>query len=92
MEFANNKIIGKGGSSSIVKVATRWLNGAQTSNPKAIAEVKLYNNNTGFDNFPDYTFSDRTRYFEPTTATLFEGNTDSKGNFEFECHFYDTCI
>lgn len=83
MEFANDKIIGKGGSSSIVKVATRWLNGAQTSNQKAIAEVKLYNNNTGFDNFPDYTFSDRTRYFEPTTATLFEGNTDSKGNFEF---------
>lgn len=83
MEFANDKIIGKGSQGSNVKVATRWLNGAQTSNQKAITEVKLYSNHTGFDNYPDYTFSDRTKYFEPATATLFEGNTDSNGNFEF---------
>lgn len=86
MEFANEKIIGKGCQNSNVKVTSRWLNGAQISKQKAITEIRLYNNNSGFDNYSDYTFSDRSRYFEPTTTTLFDGNTDTSGNFEFDTH------
>lgn len=83
MEFPNEKIIGEGVSSAPVKVATRWLNGAQTANQKAVTEVRLYNGNSGFSTFPDYTFSDKSRYFEPMTETLFDGTTDGSGNFSF---------
>ncbi len=83
MQFPNDKIIGEGVSDSPVKVNTRWLNGAGSSNQKAITEVKLYNNNAGFPEFPDYTFSDKSRYFEPATENLFDGTTNSEGQFSF---------
>lgn len=83
MEFPNEKIIGTGIPGSTINVNTRWLNGAQTSGQKAITEVKLYNGNQGFPNFPDYSFSDKSKYFEPHTETLFEGQTNSQGSFSF---------
>lgn len=83
MEFPNEKIIGKGVSTSPVKVATRWLNGAHTSNQKAITEVRIVNRNSGFSEFPDYTFSDQSKYFEPASETLFDGTTNANGNFSF---------
>lgn len=83
MEFPNDKIIGKGVSTAPVKVNTRWLNGAKTSNQKAITEVRLYNGNSGFKTFPEYTFSDRSKRFEPVTETLFDGTTNSEGSFSF---------
>lgn len=90
MEFANDKIIGKGVSTAPVKVSTRWLNGAQTSNQKAITEVKMYNGNSGFNTFADYAFSDKSRYFEPVNETLFDGSTDSEGNFSFNINRLET--
>lgn len=83
MEFPNDNIIGKGVSTAPVKVKTRWLNGAATSNQKAITEIRLYNNNGKFTAFPDYTFSDKSKYFEPVTETLFDGNTNAEGSFSF---------
>ena len=90
MEFPNDNIIGTGVSTSPVKVTTRWLNGASTSNLKAITEVKLYNSNSGFSAFPDYTFSDKSKYFEPATETLFDGTTDGEGNFSFSLNKIET--
>lgn len=83
MDFPNEKVIGEGVSTAPVKVNTRWLNGAQTSNQKAITEIKLYNGNSGFSTYPDYSFSDKSRYFEPTTETLFDGTTNATGSFSF---------
>lgn len=83
LEFPNDKIIGKGVSTAPVNVSTRWLNGAPTSRQKAITEVRLYNTNKGFSEFPDYTFSDKSRYFEATTETLFDGTSNSDGSFSF---------
>lgn len=83
MEFPNDKIIGEGISESPVKVSTRWLNGASTSNQKAVTEVKLYNANAGFSEFPEYTFSNKAKYFEPTTESLFDGTTNGAGQFSF---------
>lgn len=83
LEFPNDKVIGKGTDGSTVKVATRWLNGAPTSHQQAIAEVRLTNRNAGFSEFPDYTFSDRSKYFEPTGETLFEGTSGADGSFSF---------
>ncbi len=83
MEFPNDNIIGKGISETPVKVNTRWLNGASTSNQKAITEVKLYNGNAGFPEFPDYTFTNKSLYFEPATETLFDGTTNGTGAFSF---------
>lgn len=83
LHFPNEKIIGAGISASPVKVSTRWLNGAPTSNLKAITEVRLYNSNGGFPEYPDYTFTDKSRYFEPNTETLFDGKTDASGDFSF---------
>lgn len=84
MEFANEKIIGTGVSKSPVKVTTRWLHGAATSNLKAITEVKLYNGNSTPGTFTGYAFSDKSRYFEPVTETLFDGQTDGEGNYSFD--------
>lgn len=81
MDFPNDKIIGIGVSTVPVRVNTRWLNGALTSNQKANTEIKLYNGNNGFSSYPDYTFTDKSRYFDPTTATLFDGTTNSEGSF-----------
>lgn len=83
MNFPNEKIIGKGVSTAPVKVATRWLNGAPTANLKAITEVRLYNSNAGFPEYPDYTFFDKSKYFEATTETLFDGTTNGEGSFSF---------
>ena len=83
MLFPNDKIIGTGVSLKPVEVKTKWLNGAPTSNQKAITEVRLYHADAGFSEFPDYRFSDKSRYFEPSTETLFNGQTDQQGNFSF---------
>lgn len=83
MDFPNKTVIGEGVSDAPVKINTRWLNGAQTSNQKAITEVKLYNGNNGFSTFPNYTFTDKSRYFEPISETLFDGTTNGEGSFSF---------
>lgn len=83
VDFPHPKIIGEGISEAPVQVKTRWLNGARTSHQKAITEVRLYNSYSGFPEFPDYSFSDKSRYFEPTNETLFDGTTDGEGNFSF---------
>lgn len=83
LTFPNEKVIGNGVSSAPVQVATKWLNGAPTSNLKAITEVRLYNANGGFPEYPDYTFSDQSKYFEPSSETLFDGTTDASGNYSF---------
>lgn len=83
MELPHDRPIGKGCNNANIRVSTRWLNGAQTSRQKAVTEVKLYNKNAGFRQYPDHIFSDRTRDFEPTQTTLFEGTTDAYGNFSF---------
>lgn len=84
MQFPNNRIIGKGVSTAPVQVDTRWLNGARTAHQKAITELRLYNGRSGFPEFPDYTFSDRSKYFDPVTETLFDGTTDAAGSFSFD--------
>lgn len=83
MEFPNDNIIGTGVSTAPVKVNTRWLNGAPTSNLKASTEVRLSTNKTGFKTFPDYIFYDQSKYFEATTLSLFDGNTNAAGSFSF---------
>ena len=60
MLFPNDKIIGTGVSLKPVEVKTKWLNGAPTSNQKAITEVRLYHADAGFSEFPDYRFSDKS--------------------------------
>ena len=81
LHFPNEHIIGKGIAQNNIEVETRWLNGAQTSNQKATAEVKLYAANQGFKDFQDYTFSDKSKYFEPSLLALFDGTTDAQGKF-----------
>lgn len=83
LNFSNENIIGNGVSTEPVKVSTKWLNGAPTSNLKAITEVRLYNGNGKFPEFPDYTFTDKSKYFEPNTETLFDDKTDASGNYSF---------
>lgn len=84
MQFPNNRVIGKGVSTAPVQVDTRWLNGARTAHQKAITEVRLYNGRSGFTEFPDYSFSDRSKYFDPVTETLFDGTTNAEGSFSFD--------
>lgn len=83
MVFPNEQIIGKGLSGSTVRVNTRWLTGAGTSGLKAITEVRLNPGNYPFKSFPDYSFQDLSKDFEPYSATLFDGNTDKNGSFSF---------
>lgn len=84
MEFPDKEIIGKGVSTAPVKVNTRWLNGAATSNQKAITEVRLYKGNHKFTDFQDYTFYDQSKYFEPANEILFDGNSNAQGSFSFD--------
>ena len=81
LEFPNEQIIGTGVSNAPVEVHTRWLNGAPTSHLKADVQVRLSANKSGFASFPDYTFYDRSKNFEATTVSLFEGNTNGEGSF-----------
>lgn len=83
MHFPNEKVIGTGISTAPVKVTTKWLNGAATSHQKAMVEVRLSGGNGGFTNYSDYTFVDKSRYYEPTTETLFDGQSNAEGNFSF---------
>lgn len=83
MLFPNDKIIGKGVSDKNIQVKTRWLNGASTSNLKAITEVRLNRSRATFPNYPDYSFYDITEDFQPYTETLFDGITNTEGNFSF---------
>lgn len=83
MIFPNDEIVGKGIKNDIVKVKTRWLNGASTPDRKAITEVKLNKGQYTFKNYPSYTFNSLTDDFQPYSATLFDGNTNSEGDFSF---------
>ncbi len=83
MQFAEKDIIGKGINAQTVQVKTNWLNGAPTSKQKAHTEVRLYPANSVFPAFPNYSFSDKSRYFETATVVLYDGQTDEKGNFSF---------
>lgn len=82
--FPNENVVGEGISTAPVKVKTQWLHGAKTPDRKAIVEVKMNSGNGQFDSYPDYVFSDKTKYFEPYNETLFDGTTDSEGNFSFD--------
>ena len=83
MDFPNDKIVGKGISTKAIEVHTRWLNGAATSKQKATTEIRLYNGNKGFSTYPEYSFTDQSKYFESTTISLFDGTTDEVGSFSF---------
>lgn len=83
MRFPDEKVIGKGVRKQEVTVKTRWLNGARTSNLKAITEVRLRNTHQGFADYPDYSFSDIAEDFQPYEETLFDGKTDAEGDYSF---------
>lgn len=75
------EILGNGISDNTIPVQTRWLHGAKTSSLKVITELKLSSGNTTFPGYKEYSFDDRSRYFNQTTTTFFEGTTDTEGNF-----------
>ena len=74
-------IIGKGTSVESIPVTTRWLHGAKTSSLKAITELRLTKGTTTFKEYPGYVFDDRSRAFNATESTVFDGTTDSEGKF-----------
>ncbi len=81
--FPDEDIIGEGLSTAPIKVQTRWLHGAKTPGLRAITEVKLTNNGGSFEQYSGYSFTDKSRNFESNTELLFEGTTDSEGNFSY---------
>lgn len=76
-----NEVLGVGISDNDIPVQTRWLHGAKTSSLKVITELKLSQGNTTFPGYKGYSFDDRSRYFNSTTTTFFDGQTDKDGNF-----------
>ncbi|MCM1030516.1 MAG: MG2 domain-containing protein [Oscillibacter sp.] len=90
MAFPHDDIIGKGIADPTIGVKTRWLNGAEAPRRKAITEVRLNAGNNQFKNYPDYTFQDAGSGFEPYTATLFDGTTDTEGNFKIDINRIQT--
>lgn len=84
MRLPDEKVVGKGIDEQEVTVKTRWLNGARTSRLKAITEVRLKNNRQGFQSYPDYSFCDIAENFQHYQETLFEGETDTEGNYSFD--------
>lgn len=76
-----NDILGNGIPDNSIPVQTRWLHGAKTSSLKVNTELKLSQSNTTFPGYKEYSFDDRSRYFNATTTTFFEGTTDAEGNF-----------
>ena len=76
-----NDILGNGIPDNSIPVQTRWLHGAKTSSLKVNTELKLSQSNTTFPGYKEYSFDDRSRYFNSTTTTFFEGTTDAEGNF-----------
>ncbi len=57
-----------------------WLHGAIASNLRAKVTVTVTNAATSFPKYPDYTFTDAAKKFEPEEQTLFDGSVDEAGN------------
>jgi len=76
-----NEVLGFGIANNNIPVQTRWLHGAKTSSLKVLTELKLSPSNTTFPGYKGYSFDDRSRYFNSTTTTFFDGQTDKDGNF-----------
>lgn len=74
-------VLGEGVSNNSIPVQTRWLHGAKTSNLKVVTELRLTKGSTTFPGYNGYNFDDRSRYFNTTTETFFDGTTDANGNF-----------
>lgn len=75
------EVLGEGISNNMIAVQTQWLHGAKTSSLKTITELKLTPGTTSFPGYKDYHFDDRSRYFDATTTTIFDGTTNTEGNF-----------
>ena len=48
---------------------------------KTTTELRLSQGKTSFPGYKEYHFDDHSHYFNPTTTTLFNGTTNSEGNF-----------
>ena len=79
-------VLGEGVTKNTIPVQTRWMHGAKTSNLKVITELRLSKGNTTFPGYNGYNFDDRSRYFNTTTETFFDGTTDSDGNFNLSAN------
>ena len=56
-----------------------WLHGAIAKNLKAEVEVMLSPIRTKFDQFPNHTFDDPSKSFEPEKEQIFQGNINNQG-------------
>lgn len=74
-------IMGEGSATEYIPVMTRWLHGAKTSSLKAQTELRLTRGNTTFEGYTGFIFDDLSRAFNPSETTLFDGTTDTEGNF-----------
>lgn len=57
-----------------------WLHGAIASNLHTKVTVTVTNAATSFPKYPEYTFTDAAKKFEPEEQTLFDGSVDEAGN------------
>lgn len=82
-EFPDD-ILGIGTGIKRIPVKTRWLHGAPTPGLKAKTELELRPGKTRFTGFADYLFDDHSKTYPRSTVVLFDGHTDSQGNFTLD--------
>jgi uncharacterized protein YfaS (alpha-2-macroglobulin family) len=73
-------VLGEGVAAKQIPVQTRWLHGAKTSLLETNTVLRLSRGHTAFPDFAGYVF-DLPQYFMSTENTIFDGKTDSDGNF-----------
>ncbi|GAK56086.1 alpha-2-macroglobulin domain protein [Candidatus Vecturithrix granuli] len=85
LDFGDQQQIGAG-ESVTGTLAAAWLHGAIAKYLDADIELMLSQARTYFAEYPEYTFDDPTRQYEPESQRIFEGTLDENGNAAFSAN------
>ncbi len=72
-------VMTKSTSNQGFKIKANWLSGANAQNLKANVQANLFSEQTKFNSFPKYTFSDPSRSFPMQEMTIFDGALNANG-------------
>lgn len=85
LDFGDQQQIGAGESVAGTLTAA-WLHGAIARYLETDIELMLSQTRTSFAEYPEYTFDDPTRQYEPESQKIFEGALDENGNAAFSAN------
>jgi hypothetical protein len=72
-----------GSNDEMVNLDARWLVGATAKNLKAQVDLSLYQTETKFKGYDNYTFDDPATNFYTENKTIFDGRLDENGKASF---------